>query len=141
MLAAFAVEVENSVHAIPAAKRDAGSHRMRAHLSSVPDGLRNVSDERTGFRADLTALNAEPAIDAVRPVSMRSRKDCDGTTRTYANSELRAPLDEHIADSAQRMRPIRIPVRVAPWEVRRAGDGDLTFQQFVIRLEFFVGDG
>src|SRR4051794_16452987 len=113
---------------------------MCANFGSIPDCLGNVSDERASFGPDFAALDAEPAIDAVRPIPMRSGKNCDRPPGTNANPEFGATLDEHIADSAQWMRSIRIAVRVTPGKVGRAGDRDLTFQQFVIGLQFFVAD-
>ena len=132
--------VDNAVHAAIVAQADARRHRMRANLRAMSDGVGHMGDQRACFGADLAALQAKPAIDAVRPIAMRSGKNRDRAAGYGANPELRASADQNIADAAQRMRPIGMAVRIAPGKPGRAGNRNLPLQQFVVGLQIPIGD-
>ena len=120
VLLSFAIEVDDSVHPAIVAQTDARSHCMRPNLCAVGDGVRHMGNQRAGFGSNLAALKAEAAIDAMRSVAMRSRKNRDGSTRNGSDTEVRAAANQDIADAAQWMRAIRMTMRIAPWETRPA---------------------
>ena len=99
-----------------------------------------MSDQRTRFSADFAALNAEAAVDAVRPIAMRSGQDRHRASRADTNAELGAASNEHIADAAQWVRTIRIPMWIAPGEISWPGDRNFALQQFVVGLKVVVRD-
>jgi hypothetical protein len=43
---------------------------MIAYFGSAVEGIRNMRDEGASFSADLAALDAKAAIDAVRAIAM-----------------------------------------------------------------------
>ena len=94
-----------------------------------------------GFGSDLASLQAKPAIDAMRSVAMRSRQNRDRPTGNGSDTEVRAAANQHIANAAQWMRPIRMTMRIAPGKPGRAGNRNFPLQQLVVRLQVPIGDG
>ena len=56
---------------------DAADHGVGADLGAVRERVGDVRDERAGFGVDLAALQAEPAVDAVRTVAEPAVGDGD----------------------------------------------------------------
>jgi hypothetical protein len=141
MLFPFAVEVEDAFDAAVVAERDARGHGIGPDFCAMRDGVGYMSDESAGLGADLAALDAEAAIDAVRAVSMGCGEDRDGSTGDGADAETGAAADEDVADSSHGMRAVGMAVRVSPGKPGGAGDGHLKFKKLVVRFEVPVGDG
>src|SRR5579872_351976 len=139
MFVAVAIEIDNTVNAAVLAQTNARGHRMSANLCTVGDGIGHVGDESACFGADLAALEAKPAIDAVRPIPMRSGKDCDRPPGYRSKAELSATEHQHIAYAAQRMRSVGMAMRIAPREPGWPGNWNLPLQQFVVRLQIPIG--
>ena len=64
-----------------------------------------------------------------------------GPPATVRMPSLRAAANQYIADAAERMRTIRMTVRIAPGKPGRSSNRNLPLQQFVIRLQIPIGDG
>ncbi len=141
VLFTFTIKIDDAINAAIVAQADPGRHAVGTNLRAMRDGVGNMRDERTGFRSDLAALQAEAAIDAMRTVSMRCRQNCDGTAGYGADAEFGAAAYENIADTTKRMRSVRMPVRITPGKPCRACDGDFSLKQFVIGLQIPIGDG
>ncbi len=140
MLLAVAVDIDNAISPAIVAQADARSHRMRANLRAMSDGIGHMGDQRACFRTDLAALQAKTAIDAMWTISMRSGKDRNGSSRNRANPKAGASTNQNITDSAKRMRSIRMSVWIAPRKPGRSGNRNLPLQQFVIRFEIPIRD-
>ena len=108
---------------------------MSTNLRAMSDGVRDMGNQRAGLGADLAALKTKAAIDAVWPIAMRSGENGHGSSGNGAYAELGAAAHEHIADPAQRMRAVRMAMRIAPWKPGGPGHRNLAFQQLVIRLQ------
>ena len=120
------------------AQIDSRDHAVVANLCAARDSVWNMRDQRALLGADFASLNAKTTINAVRPVAMGAGKNCHGTTDAHADAQLRASLDQNISASAHGMRPIGIPVRLAPWKICGAGDRHFFFQELVIRFYFSI---
>ena len=109
---------------------------MRSRISApLFERVGNMGDQRAGLRADLAALNAEAAIDAVRAVAVRAGENGDRAADGDGNVERGAAFDQRVADAAHGMRAIGIAMRMAPRIVSRAGDGHFQFELLVIGPE------
>jgi hypothetical protein len=106
----------------------------------MTNSVRHVTDQRTLLGSNLTALKAEASIDTVWPVRVRTGENSNRPSGDNGDTKFRAALNQHIAHTSQRMWPINISMRIAPWKVSRAGNGDLLFQQFIVGLQIIVGD-
>ena len=96
----------------------------------------HVRDQRAGLRVHLASLQAEAAVDAVRPVAERAVGDAH---RADAHLDPRGPraLPSAPGGARDRMRAVRVAVRIAPRPVL-AGDGQLALDALVVRLELVV---
>ena len=106
---------------------------MVADFGAAVEGIGNVRDEGAGLRADLAALDAEAAVDAVRAVAVGAGEDGDRATDGDRDVERCAALDESVADAAHRVRTIGVAVRMAPGIVGRPGNRHLQFELLVVR--------
>ena len=86
---------------------DAGDHAVRADLGAVREGVGDVGDQRAGFGVDLAALQAEAAVDAVRPVAEAAVGDGDRTDPGLDAGGLRA-AQEDLAVAADGVRRVRV---------------------------------
>ena len=98
----------------------------------------DVRDQRGGLRVDLAALQAEPAVDAVRPVAEAAVGDRDRPD-LRRDAGLAGAAQEYLAVAADRVRAVRVAVRVAPRPVL-AGDRQLGLEVLVVGLEVGVAD-
>ena len=80
---------------------DAGDHAVGADLGAVGERVGDVGDQRRGLGVDLAALQAEAAVDAVRPVAEAAVGDRD-------RADLRGDA-ELVARRAGRSRRCRRP--------------------------------
>ena len=138
---AVAIEVVNARDAAVVAELDREMPWSSRGFLRRWRGIRNVSDERAGFCADLAALNAVAAIDAVRTVGMRAGEDRDRPADGDGDAERGAAFDERVADAAHGVRAVGIAVRMAPGKIGRTGDGHLEFELFVVGTQSLVGNG
>ena len=90
-----------------------GDHRVGADLGAVVEGVGYVRDQRRRLGVDLAALQAEAAVDAVRPVAEAAVDDRDRAD-LGGDPELVRAAQEDLAVPADRVRPLRVAVRVAP---------------------------
>ena len=117
---------------------DVADHAAVAHLDAVRERVGKVGDERAGLRADLAALQAEAAVDAVRTVAERAVDDRHRAD-PHLDPRLLGAAQGALGHPAQGMRRVRVAVRVAPRPVL-AGDRQLLLEALVVRLEVAVGD-
>ena len=99
----------------------------------------DVGDQRRGFGVDLAALEAEAAVDAVRPVAEAAVGDGDGTG-FGDDAERAGAAQEDLAVAACGVRAVRVGMRVAP-RPALAGDGELGFDVVVVGLQVVVAEG
>ena len=117
---------------------DAHDHRLRPHLDAVLDRVGEVRDQRARLRVHLAALEAEAAVDAVRAVpelAVRDRHRSDA----HLDPVLPRSLPGKRRRARDRMRPVRVGVRVAPRPVL-PGHGQLALEPLEGGLQVPVGD-
>ena len=117
---------------------DPGHHRVGAHLGAVRQRVGDVGDQRGRLGVHLAALQAEAAVDAVRAVPEpavgdRDRADLGG------DPEPGRAAQEHLAVPADRVRPVRVAVRVSP-RPALAGDREFLLDRLVVRAELGIAD-
>ncbi len=134
------VEIMHAHNAPIAAHLDARGHGEIANLGTALKSIGNMRDKSAGFRPNLAALNAEAAIDAMRAISVRARKDRNRASDGDRNVKRRAAFDECVADAAHWMGAIGITMRMAPGIVGWARNRHLDFELFVVGPKNFVGD-
>src|SRR5207248_1180088 len=127
-LLAIGAEVGDTAYVTILAQGDARNHAAIADLSAIRDGIRDVADQRALLGADLAALDAEPAIDAVRTVTVCPGVYCQRTAGNHGDAQPGATRHQSIRHTPERVRPIRIAVRIAPGEVGRAGNRHFSLQ-------------
>ena len=115
---------------------DLGDHGVGAYLRAVRQRVGDVRDQRRRLGVDLAALQAEAAVDAVRPVPEpavgdRHRADLGG------DPELVRAAQEYLAVPADRMRPVRVAVRVSP-RPALAGHREFLLDLLVVRAQLGV---
>ncbi len=67
---------------------------MVANLRAMLDRIGNVRYQRALLGADLASLNAKAAIDAVRAITMRTRKDRNRPADADADAQLGAAFNQ-----------------------------------------------
>jgi hypothetical protein len=139
VLAAGAQVVDAGDRAGPVVDRDAGRHAVGPDLGAVGERVRDMGDQRAGLGVDFAALQAEAAVDAVRPVAEPAVGDRDRADPGLDTGRLGA-AQEDLAVAADRVGVVRIAVWVAPRPVL-AGDGQLLLDRRVVRLQIGVVDG
>ena len=77
MRCTIVVEVMYPGDAPIVAQLDSRDHASITNLRALFQRVGNMGDQRAGLRADLAALNAKSAIDAVGPVPMRTGENGD----------------------------------------------------------------
>ena len=97
-----------------------------------------VRDERRGLGVHLAALQAESAVDTVRPVAEPAVGDGHRPDLGH-DAELVRPAQEDLAVPADRVRPVRVPVRVAPRPVV-PGDRQFLLDLLVVGAQLRVAD-
>ena len=102
------------------------------------DRVGYVGHERRRLRVDLAPLQAEPAIDAMRPVAKRAVGD-PNRAHAHLDPELARGAPGHVGAAGDRVRGVRIAVRISPRPVL-AGHRQLELEPLVVRLEILVGD-
>ena len=117
---------------------DAGDHRVGPDLGAAGQRVRDVGDQRGRLGVDLAALQAEPAVDAVRPVAEPAVGD-GHRADPGLDAGLAGAAQEHLAVAAHRVRPVRVGVRVAPRPVL-AGDRQLLLDLLVVGPQVGVAD-
>jgi len=117
---------------------DPGDHRVGADLDAVLDRIGDVGDERGRLGADLAALKAKAAIDAVRAVAEGPVRDRNRPDAHLDLTGARA-LPDPFGRPADRVRAVRIAVRIAPRPVL-TGHGKLLLQALVVALELGIAD-
>ena len=117
---------------------DPRRHAVSADLGAVRDRVRDVGDERRGLGVHLAALQAEPAVDAVRTVAERTVRDPDRSDPDL-DPELPRARPGALRATRDRVRAMRVAVRIAPRPVL-AGDRQLELEALVMALEIAVGD-
>ena len=118
---------------------DPGHHGVRPDLGPVGQGVGDVGDQRRGLGVDLAALEAEPPIDAVGPVTEAAVGDRHRTDAGL-DTERMGPADEDLPIAAQGLGRIRVTMRIAPGP-RLTGDRELFLDRLVVGLEVLVADG
>ena len=113
---------------------------MVPYLGALLQRVGNMCDESAGLCSYLASLNTEAAIDAMRSVSMGTREDGHRAADGDRNIQRRAALDQRVPRSPHRMRPVGIPMRMAPRIISRAGHGHLKLQLFVVGQDVCIGD-
>ncbi len=116
---------------------DAADHAVGTDLGTVREGVGDVGDQRAGLGVDLAPLQAEAAVDAVRPVAEAAVGDRDRADPGLDAGRLRA-AQEDVAVATDRVGVVRVRVRVAPRPVL-AGDRQLLLDRLVERLQLAVG--
>ena len=111
---------------------------MIADLGAMLDRVGNVRYQRALFGADFASLNAKTPIDAMWSVTVRTREDRYRAADAYSDAQLGAAFDQNVSASAHGMRPIGVPMRITPGKIGRSGHRNFLFEQFVIRLYFFI---
>ncbi len=111
---------------------DPRDHAVGTYLDAVLERVGDVGDERGCLRADLAALQAEAAVDAVRTVPEAAVGDPDGAD-AHLDTETPCALPGTQRAGADGVRAVRIAVRVAP-RPALAGDGQLALQPLVVGL-------
>src|SRR5690348_16214243 len=102
------------------------------------DRIGNVGDEGRRLGVDLAALEIEPAVDAVIPMTEPSVCDRDGpNSRVDARGE--RPAKEDLTVATNRLRLERIVVRLTPWP-GFSRDRQLLLDRLVVRAEVLVRD-
>ena len=117
---------------------DPRDHAVGAHLDAVLERVGDVGDERGCLGADLAALQAEAAVDAVRAVPEAAVGDPDWAD-AHLDPQAPGALPRLQRAGADGVRAVRIVVGVAPGPPF-AGDGQLALQALVVGLEILVGD-
>ena len=117
---------------------DAGDHRVGADLGAVCESVGDVSDQRRRLGIDLAALQAESAVDAVRPIPEAPVGDRDRSDFRGDAQPVRA-AQEYLPVAAYRVRAVRVAVRIAPGPVL-AGDGQFAFDVVVVGPQVVVAD-
>ena len=117
---------------------DPDGHRVGADLDAVLDRVGDVGDERAGLGVHLAALQAEAAVDAVRPVAEDAVCDRDRPDAHLDPVRARARPGA-LGGTPDRVRRVRVAVRIAPRPVL-AGDRQLALDPLVVRLQVPVGD-
>jgi hypothetical protein len=84
------------------------------------------------------ALQAEPPVDAVRPVPEPAVGDGD-RTHLGGDPELAGTAQEDLAVPADRMRPVRVTVRITP-RPALPGDRQLLLDLFVIGAKLRIAE-
>ena len=114
----------------PLVEPDPGHHRVGPDFGAVRQGIGNVSDQRGRLGVDLAALQAEPAVDAVRAIPEPSVGDGD---RPHLGGDpgRACPAQEDLAVAADRVRALRVGVRVAPGPLL-ARDRQFLLDRFVV---------
>ena len=97
-----------------------------------------MRDQRRGLGVDLAALQAEAAVDAVRAVPEPAVRDRDRAD-LGGDAELVRATQEDLPVPADRMRPVRVAVRVSPWPVL-AGHRQFLLDLLVVRTQLGVGE-
>ena len=141
VLAAVVVAVVDSGDTAVLTHRHAGNHAAVADFGALLKGVGDVGDDGAGFGADLAALDAVAAVDAVGTVSVGAGEDGHRASYRDGNVECGAATDERVTYASHGVRAIGIAVRMAPGIVGGTGDGHFNFELFVVRADFFVGDG
>lgn len=100
-----------------------------------------MRDQRAGLGANLAALDAEAAINAVWAISMRAGQDGHWSADRDGNIQRCASLDQGIAHAAHGMRTVDVTVRVAPGIIGRTCDRHLQFELLIVRAKDAVVDG
>jgi hypothetical protein len=116
----------------------ARDERVCPDLAPVLDRVREVRDERRRLRVHLAALEAEAAVDAVRPVpepAVRDRHRPDA----HLDPLLARSLPREQRRARNGVRAVRVPVRVSPGP-ELAGNRQLALDTLERRLELVVGD-
>src|SRR5579859_498321 len=103
MLVFVLIEIAHTVGQTVLVEIDACDHAARADLRAMPDGIRYMTDERALLGTDLTPLDAEATIDAMRTITERASIDGDGTARHHGNAESGTASHEHIPNATQWM--------------------------------------
>jgi len=122
-------------------KLDTRGHGERAYFGSTFQSVRDVSDERAGLCPYLATLYAEAPINAVGTVAMRAREDGYGTANGDGDVQRRTALNERVAHTTHRVRPIRIAMWMSPRIVGWACDGHFEFELFIVGADNFVAEG
>ncbi len=115
-----------------------GDMAVCPHLGAVGQRVGDVGDQRARLGVDLATLQAEPAVDAMRPVAEPAVGDRD---RPDAGLDPRRPraAQEHVAVAADRVGVVGVGVRLAPRPVL-AGDGQLGLDRPVVGAQVGVAD-
>ena len=103
---------------------------VRADLRAVREGVGDVGDQRAGLGVDLAALQAEPAVDAVRAVPEPAVGDRDRPDPGRDAGGGRA-AEEDLPVAGHRVRVVRVAVRVTPGPVL-PGDGQFGLELLVV---------
>ena len=141
MCCAVVVEIMYAGDASLFAQFHSRDHASVANLRAIFQSVGNMRDQRAGLRTDLAALNAEAAIDAVRPVSMRTGENGNRAANRNRNVERGTTANQRVADAAHGMRSISVSMRMSPRIVGRASDRHFQFQLLVIRKNILIRDG
>ena len=102
------------------------------------DRVGHVGDQRRGLGVDLARLQAEAAVDAVRAVAEAAVGDADRAD-AHLDAQLARPAPRLFGAAGDRVRPMRVAVRIAPRPVL-TGDRQLELEALVVGLEVGVGD-
>ena len=115
-----------------------GGHAVRADLGAVLDRVGNVGHQRRCLGVDLAALQAIAAVDAVRTVAERAVGDADRPD-AHLDAELAGAVARGVGAAGDRMRRVRVAVRVAP-RPEVAGHRQFELEALVVALEVGVAD-
>jgi hypothetical protein len=91
---------------------DRADHAVGADLGAVRERVGHVRDQRRGLGVDLAALQAEAAVDAVRPVAEPAVADRHGADPD-PDAEPLGTADEDLAVAADGVRRLPVAMRVA----------------------------
>ncbi len=90
------------------------------------------------FGVDFAPLQAESPVDAMRAVAEPAVRNGDRSD-LGRDAQLPGPAQEHLAVAADRMRPVRVAVRVAPGPVL-PGDRQFLLDRPVVRQQVTVAE-
>jgi hypothetical protein len=73
---------------------------MSPNFRAMGDGIGHMRYQCAGFGSNLASLEAKPAVDAMRSVTMRSGKNCDRAASNGSNTEVRTTTHQNIAHAS-----------------------------------------
>ena len=114
------------------------NHAAVANLRAVRYGVGNMGNQCALLCPHLAALDTKAAIDAMRPVAVRTGKNGDGAANADRNAQFGASLNKDVAARAHGMRTVGIAMRVAPGKIRGPGNGNFFFEQLVIGFQNLI---